>query len=128
MVVNSFMKQSVVKKKIIVNEKYLIRDFIPFNDFIKKLNQCFFFNEKFRIINIGYKSYTLFYMAKLISRRANKLFNLKTKIICEDSQVMNSRNNQLQYKSVLKKKIKTNSSLINEIDFSLKILKQKYTQ
>jgi nucleoside-diphosphate-sugar epimerase len=122
LVVNSFMKQSIEKKKIIVKGKYIIRDFIPLNFFIKKLNKCFFFNERFRIINIGYKSYSLFSMAKFISTRANKLFNYSVKIIYEDTQDKNNRNNKLKYKSFLHEKIKNNYSLIKEIDFSLKKL------
>jgi nucleoside-diphosphate-sugar epimerase len=122
LVVNSFMKQSI-KKKIIVEGKYVIRDFIPLNYFIKKLYRCFFFNERFRIINIGYKSYSLFSMAKFISSRATKLFNYNVKIIYEGTQGKNNRNNKLKYKSFLHEKIKNNYSLIKEIDFSLKKLK-----
>lgn len=122
LVVNSFMKQSI-KKKIIVKGKYIIRDFIPLNYFIQKLYRCFFFNERFRIINIGYKSYSLFSMAKLISSRATKLFNYNVKIIYEGTQDKNSRNNKLKYKSFFHKRIKNNYSLIKEIDFSLKKLK-----
>ena len=125
LVINAFMKQSILKKKIVVNDKYMIRDFIPLNYFIKKLNQCFFFNEKYKIVNIGYKSYSLFSVAKIISNRITKLFNYNLKIIYEDIQKDKNRNNKLQYKSFLRKNIQYNYSFIKEIDFSLKKLKEK---
>lgn len=125
--VNSMMKQAIFKKKIVLKDKYMKRDFIPLNYFIKKIYQCFFFNENFKIVNVGYKSYSLFSVAKVISRRVFKLFNYNPKVIFEDGINKNSIKNKLQFISSLNGNIKSNYSFINEIDFSLRTLK-KYTR
>jgi nucleoside-diphosphate-sugar epimerase len=120
LVVNQFLKQAISNKKIIVQDKYTVRNFIPMNYFTKKIEQLSLLNDKFQIVNISYNTYTLLYIAKLISKRMRKLFNYQIKINLVDSN--NKRKKFLFYKSCLNKKKPSSYFLIKEIDKSLKIL------
>jgi nucleoside-diphosphate-sugar epimerase len=119
LVINQFLKQAITNKKIIVRDKYAIRDFIPMNYFIKILPKLFFSNNKFKIVNVGYRSYNLQYIARFISKRIKKLFNFDIKIILNTN---NSKKIKLLYKSILNKKKPSYFFLRKEIDNSLKIL------
>jgi hypothetical protein len=83
--------------------------------------KLFFSNDKFKIVNISYRSYSLIYIARLISKRIKKLFNFDIKIILNNS---NKKEKKLFYKSILNKKNPSSSFLIKEIDKSLKIIKK----
>jgi nucleoside-diphosphate-sugar epimerase len=119
LVINQFLKQAIMNKKIIVRDKYAIRDFIPMNYFIKILPKLFFSNNEFKIVNVGYRSYNLQYIARFISKRIKKLFNFDIKIILNTN---NSKKIKLLYKSILYKKKPSYFFLRNEIDNSLKML------
>jgi nucleoside-diphosphate-sugar epimerase len=120
LVINQFLKQAICNKKIIVQDKYTVRNFIPMNYFIKKIEQLSLLNNKFQIINISYNTYTLLDLAELISKRMRKLFNYKIKINLINSN--NKKKNFLFYKSCLNKKKPSSYFLIKEIDKSLKMV------
>lgn len=119
LVINQLLEQAIKNKKIIIHDKHTVRDFVPMNYFIKIMPKLFFSNDKFKIVNISYRSYTLIYIARLISKRIKKLFNFDISIIVNNS---NKKKKKLFYKSILNKKNPSSSFLIKEIDKSLKIL------
>ena len=119
--INNFIKQAKSEKKIIVKNNHIIRDFIPMNYFIKMLTKLIAINNKIQIINLGYRSYRLIDMAKLVAMRCKKLFNYSPAIIISN----NFKNNQkfLSYESLFLKQNTKSDLIIKEIDSSLKFLK-----
>lgn len=118
--INNFIKQAKNAKKIIV-KNHIIRDFIPMNYFIKMLTKIIAINNKIQIINLGYRSYQLIDMAKLVVMRCKKLFNYSPTIIISN----NFKNNKkfLSYESLFLKQNTKSDLIIKEIDSSLKFLK-----
>ena len=122
LVINSFLRQAFLSKTIILHNKYFNRDFLPLNYFslfLKKIS----FNEKYKIINLGYKTYSLFKLAQIIKIRFQKLFRSKIKIIVQNNKGYLKK--YLNYKSINYKKIKNNFYLYKEIDRSLLFLSKK---
>jgi nucleoside-diphosphate-sugar epimerase len=119
--INNFLKQAKNKNKIVVKNNVIIRDFLPMNYFIKMLPKLIAINNKIQIINLGYRSYRLIDIAKLIVMRCKKLFNYSPEIII--SKKFKNDKKFLSYESLFLKKNTKSDLIIKEIDSSLKFLK-----
>ena len=80
-ILNNFCYQAKFKGKINIENPNTVRNFLPLSIFVKFLRDIINnkFNSKNKIINIGYKSFTLENISKIISERFQKL--KKKKII-----------------------------------------------
>jgi nucleoside-diphosphate-sugar epimerase len=121
-VINNFVRDAVLNKKININNKFLMRDFLPMNYFIKILGNLPSFDDNFKIINVGFKTYRLIKMAQIVSSRVKRLLGYSPQIVTKN----NKRNNRkrLNYVSLFLKKNANSSFLIKEIDNSIKSIKK----
>ena len=121
-VINNFIRDAVLNKKININNKFLTRDFLPMNYFIEILRNLPSYDNNFKIINVGYKTYRLIKMAQIISSRVKRLLGYSPQIVTKN----NKRNNrkQFSYVSLFLKKNVNSSFLIKEIDNSIKSIKK----
>ena len=77
---DNIIYQLIYNKKFIVENNIIERNFSPINYFIKVLYTLKFCNN-FRVINLGYKNYTLLEVAKYIKKKIKKLIGHNSKII-----------------------------------------------
>ena len=89
------------------------------NYFIFIISKLILLNKKFQIINVGYKSYFLIDIVKIIMSRIKKHFNYLPKLEIVKN---NSLKVSLNFKSLFLKKTNSQKFLIKEIDSSLKFL------
>jgi nucleoside-diphosphate-sugar epimerase len=118
-IINKIIKHLVLNKKLLIYNKFLLKDIVPMNYFIFIISKLILLNKKFQIINVGYKSYFLIDIVKIIISRIKKhsIYLPKLEIV-ED----NSLKESLNFKSLFLKKNNSQKFLIKEIDSSLKFL------
>jgi UDP-glucose 4-epimerase len=120
--INNFIRDAVLNKKININNKFLMRDFLPMSYFVKILPKLVSFDENFKIINVGYKTYRLIKIAEIISGRIKRLLGYSPQIVTMKNKYNNRK--PLSYVSLFLKKNTNSSFLIEEIDNSIKSIKK----
>ncbi len=109
---NEILKDTVIKKKIRINNPATKKNFIPLSYFVKILPKLLIFKSKVTIINIGYKEYSMTEIAKLVTSNAKKIFGYTPVIMIKKSKL---RANNLSYNSIHIKKKRNQSDFIKEI-------------
>ena len=120
--INNFIRDATLNKKININNKFLIKNIIPMNYFIKILIKLTSFKDNFKIINVGYKTYRLIKIAQIISSRVNRLLSYSPQIVTKNNKSSNRK--RLSYVSLFLKNNANSSFLIKEIDNSIKSIKK----
>jgi len=126
--VNNFCYQAVKKKKIIVQDRNIVRNFVPSSILIKFINIILKnkFIKNYQIYNLGYKSFSLEEICNLIIERYIKLFNTNCKLILRNKK--NNENNIIFFNSLLKNFKFSKKIFFNELDNLLKIFKKTYVK
>ena len=122
--INNMCKNAIINKKLIIKNKNVIRNFVPIQIFLKSINKIIQTNKNYLIINLGYKSYSLLQIFKLILKYFKKITkkNLKIKYFIKNNLIKS----KFKYLNILisnkfKKKI-----FENEIKNTLKIYYKNY--
>ena len=120
LIINSLCLQAYQEKKITIGDPSIFRDFIPskvFNDFEK-----YFFNKKkLNIINLGFKTYSLIEIAKLIKKICERKFKFSPYI---DIKSVSSFRNKSYFKSKYYKFNKNTEIIHYEINNLLNLIKR----
>ena len=122
---NNFCYQAIKKNSIQVENPDIVRNFLPSKILISTLNYLILKNfTKFQIYNIGYKSFTLGNLSKIISYRFQ--YKFKKKCIIKFKNDFQNKNKFIIFTSKLKR-FKYNKNLFNkEIDNLLDFFKKNY--
>jgi nucleoside-diphosphate-sugar epimerase len=121
--INNFCYQASKKKLIFILNPNIIRNFLPSTILIKVIN--YFLNHKndSKIINIGYKSFSLYSISKIIKDRYEYIFKKKCEVRFKLERKKNLK--KLNYKSnFINLKFEKNI-FIQEIDNLLKLFNKK---
>nr|MBC8227833.1 SDR family oxidoreductase [Gammaproteobacteria bacterium] len=120
--VNHFCREAVLRKEIIINgNPYDQKNFIPISNVERLVTELLSNNldDYFgQTINIGHsKSLTIIDMAQMISERCKFLLGYTPKIIIKNKNI-DQKINEFNYdcRKYISMNIKSNTSLINEID------------
>ena len=122
--VNSFCNNGLNLKSIFIKNPNIVRNFLPLNMLVKIISLII--NNKIKknikIINVGYKSFTLYEIASLVKLRIKKLYKIDIEIF--NNQKIFKRKKILyksqSYNNLYKKKI-----FLSQISKTLKLLYEK---
>lgn len=122
-ILNNFCYQAKFKKSIVIEDPNTVRNFLPFSIFGKFLNEIISnkFDSKNKVINVGYKSFNLDEIAKLISQRFKKIY--KKKIQIKRRQPIKNGIRKFEYLSHIKNYNFSKKIFTKEIDFLIKNIK-----
>ena len=121
--INNFCYQGITQESIIIKNPNLIRNFLPLSIFAKVIINIVKGNIKknIKIINLGYKSFNLHEIAKLIKEQIKIIYNKN--IIIKTNLKLNKKKNFL-YKSKNYNLYYYKKNFLNEIIKILKIFKK----
>ena len=122
--INNFCYQASTKNLILISNPNIIRNFLPSVVLMKAIN--YFLNHKVpvKIINVGYKSFSLYSISKIIKKRFENIFKKKCDV---KFKIGKKKVGQiLNYKSNFKNLKFQKNIFIKEIDNLLKLFKKKY--
>ena len=120
LIINSMCLEAVKKRKISIKDSSTIRDFFPSSMFETMLKHLFS-NKKNNILNLGYQTCSLFYIAQIIQKSCIKNFSFRPKIVT--TPYIEKKNFPL-FKSKYLKKKKIDNKIKNEISKLLKVIVQ----
>ena len=109
---NRACNDAIQKKRIVIRNKNIARNFVPIKVFLIFMKRIINFDKKFIIVNLGYKTYSLSQVSKIISKYYGNITKKKLDI------------NFQKNKKIVNKKFKYLSNFI-KIKFKKKIFEDE---
>ena len=122
--INNLCKTLVIDKKIEIQNPNIIRNFLPISIFLKNIKKIINENQEYNIINVGYKTYSLFDISLLISKCYER--NVKEKVKCHFSKKKRKKKSLFKYKSLYLKSLFKKTVFINDISNMINAYREKY--
>ena len=123
-IINNICKKLVLNQKIQIKNPNLVRNFLPMSIFLKNIKKIINENQKNNIINIGYKTYSLFDLSSLISKCYKKITKNKVKYYL--SKRKKNKKNIFKYESLFIKNVYKETVFTFEVKNMMNIYKEKY--
>jgi nucleoside-diphosphate-sugar epimerase len=123
-IINNICKTLVLNKKIEIQNPNTVRNFLPISIFLKNIRKIINQNQKYSIVNIGYKTYSLFDISLLISKCYERI--VKEKVKYYFSKKKSKKKNLFKYKSLHLKNLYKKTVFTNEICNMINIYRKKY--
>ena len=120
LIINSMCLEAIKKKKIYIKDSSTIRDFFPSSMFETTLKYLFS-NKKNNILNLGYQTRSLFFIAQIIQKSCIKNLGFRPKIVTTP-QI--EKKKLPLFKSKYLKQKKNNNKIENEVSKLLKVIDQ----
>ena len=118
--VHRMIETGLNEKKIYVDDKFAKINLIHISYFIKIFTKLILHKSKFKIINVVQKDYKLIYLARIIAKRINKLFNFTPAILVQQKKY---KTENFTIKSLYYKPISNRLLLFKQIDKCFYFLK-----
>ena len=123
-IVNNLCKTLVLQKKIKIKNPNIVRNFLPMSIFLKNIKKIINKNQKYNIVNMGYKTLSLFDLSLLISKCYTKITKKKIKYYFSNKN--KKKINFFKYKSLFIKNAYKKMIFTSEIKDMINIYKDKY--
>jgi len=83
---NRACNDAIQKKRIVIRNKNIARNFVPIKVFLILMKKIVNFDKKFIIVNLGYKTYSLYQVSKMISKYYGIITKKKLDIIFQKNK------------------------------------------